>query len=434
MEIPGNHYRILKTLWLLALVAAPISCSRSGYSDFVPQTDGGGDSIGNGDTDETSCVSADCPLGCNGGEDRCNILIPSNVYDPLLILAGSADSMISVAPSDILDINTDTGSIQSTQLGVIRRAGSGLLDGIHFAILAQASGPALGTLSMAGFEIQEGASVRVTGSYALVILAQNDVLISGLLDASAGAAPISGAGGYAGGARRQAGNGPGAGGISNNHSGWDHGGGGAGHGDTGGAGGLDLRGASDIPAEGGIAYGSSNLIPLEGGSGGAGGGHNGPGQGGGGGGAVQISAIGRIDVTSAGLINVNGSGGGASSTCGGAGGGAGGAVLLEAMEISVAGTIVANGGGGSDWEGGPAGTDGLLSDQRAAGGGGTGGAGGAGSALTGLGGTDNSGAGGGSAGRIRINTLNGTPDYGSNAIISPSILSAAYSSASIISE
>ena len=54
------------------------------------------------------------------------------------------------------------------------------------------------------------------------------------------------------------------------------------------------------------------------------------------------------------------------ASCTSGGGGAGGAILLEAFEITIAGTLAANGGGGAG--AGSGGEDGLLSRTPANGG------------------------------------------------------------------
>ena len=109
-----------------------------------------------------------------------------------------------------------------------------------------------------------------------------------------------------------------------------------------------------FPGEnGGVAYGSSGLLPLIGGSGGGGGsgGTTGNGAGGGGGGgAILIAASGTVNVT--GSISANGGAGGdtdmASNTIfgSGGGGGAGGAIRIVATSITGNGAINATGGNG----------------------------------------------------------------------------------------
>ncbi len=185
------------------------------------------------------------------------------------------------------------------------------------------------------------------------------------------------------------------------------------------------------------AYGSAALIPLLGGSGG--GGDNSRG-----GGALQITANGSLRVS--GAITASGGGGAPnpSRPCRATGGGSGGGLLLEATTVELPGLLAANGGGGSGgrlyYSGstyyvcGTAGNPGQPSVTNPATGGvgsnacegfyygGPGGDGSIGDAagIDGGGGSSGSihctngneytgapGAGGGGAGRIRINTPTG---------------------------
>jgi len=100
--------------------------------------------------------------------------------------------------------------------------------------------------------------------------------------------------------------------------------------------------------QGGVAYGSSVLLPLVGGSGG-GGGAGGltfdGGGGGGGGGAILIASSGTVTVTGSLLANGGNGGSGAGAGIGGAGGGgAGGAIRIMASTLAGNGTISAAGG------------------------------------------------------------------------------------------
>src|SRR5262249_26313604 len=116
----------------------------------------------------------------------------------------------------------------------------------------------------------------------------------------------------------------------------------------------------------------------------------------------------------------------------GGGGGAGGAILLEAHDITINGSLAVNGGGGGGTHVSPgaSGTDGqkgLLSRTPAAGGAGgdaVAGVGGAGSALAGAQGGSGAGVGaggGGGIGHIRFNTRSGTATVNASAILSPSL-------------
>lgn len=192
------------------------------------------------------------------------------------------------------------------------------------------------------------------------------------------------------------GDGPGAGkGSSNSSNGSGGGGAFCGRGGNGGATGAD----------GGASYGTTELVPLVGGS-----------SGGGlfaadGGGAIQLVAGREIIVRAAGFIDARG--GGAVT-----GGGSGGAILLEAPAVRVEGSLTANGGGGGA-PGGQSGTPGERMATRALGGRNAenvnGGDGGAGSDVDGTNGVTNpsftdgafASSGGGGAGRIRVNTRSG---------------------------
>lgn len=133
----------------------------------------------------------------------------------------------------------------------------------------------------------------------------------------------------------------------------------------------------------------------------------------GGGGALQLVAAGALTIGASGVISAPGGGG--DGYAGTVGGGSGGAILLEATDIGVYGTIAANGGAGN----GASDTlspDGTSSANPATdpNGGGTGSAG-----TTINGGTSSTGAGGGGAGTIRLNSRTGLATLDPKAIISP---------------
>jgi PEGA domain len=257
--------------------------------------------------------------------------------------------------------------------------------------------------------IEAGGTLTTTGGYTpVVILATGSIRVDGTLDVSA---------------RRFTG-GPGGGSDTNPTefrfgpgvpSFFDHfTGAGAGYAGTGGSG---------WDGAGGAAYGSGDLSPLFGGSAGS------PGEGvdgftshaGAGGGAVQLSACGSTTVGQSGVINAAG-GGGQGGVQYPAGGGSGGSILLEAPDVTIAGTVAANGGGGGGMGlgAGPGdGQDGRASADPAAGGPGTAPGGVGGFAPVQNGGSSVGGGGGGAAGRIRINTRSGTSPNLAGATISP---------------
>lgn len=270
-------------------------------------------------------------------------------------------------------------------------------------------------------------SVSAVGAKALVLVADEGITLTGILDAvpACAYADVStpGPGGYPGGDGPNVvgepappDGGGGAGGTGN-----DGGGGGGGHGAMGGDGG-------NIAQSGGNTRGDAAISSLLGGSGGGGGDdHSNAGRGGGGGAAIHLIANGPIVLMSGSGINAGGCGGraGTNTNDGGGGGGAGGAVLLEGTTVTIAGTIAVNGGGGGGGNTGAmtVGQKGQLSRSRAAGGlpgaGSSGGDGGAGDTPAGIVGTNASGGGGGGGiGRIRVNTRSGTVSR-TNAVLSP---------------
>jgi len=319
-------------------------------------------------------------------------------------------------------LSLDTTTIDTSTLMI---TGVTLPTGVSFDVWPQQpSGPELAVLHVDGLDVSPGATVTVIGARPLVVIAGQDIMVYGTIDASArGHTP--GPGGYGQGS----GAGVGSPGMSTGmHS--DSGGGGGGFGRPGAMGGTASGEA--VPAIGGAgggAYGDPPLTVLEGGSGGGVGsaGTCSPAAAGAGGGAVQFYSRSQIRIATSGGINVGGDGGGGGIGCpsgntgGGSGGGSGGALFLQAPRVWNNGTLAANGGGG----GGGAGTqttagsgqDGLLSQQPASGGssggsvGAPGGSGGAGSHEANPGGSvsnpstgGNAGGGGGGVGRIRVLT------------------------------
>lgn len=301
--------------------------------------------------------------------------------------------------------------------------------GVTFSVQSQSApdAPALLVLHVRRFEIAQGGTLGLYGSRALVVIAGEDVVVSGVIDASAGAG-VAGPGAYTGVGLP----GTGAPGQVPATGNSDTGGGGGGHGTQGGrGGGAGCTGdvcTVAFGAGGGVV--NSGLVYL----GGGGPGGLAPsrasciaGSGGAGGGAVLIYSTRTIAVTATGRIEANGGGGAGGKFCpavgtlAGAGGGAGGHVELMAPNVDIAGggMVVANGGaggGGSNNSGagadGAAGADGTDSVTVAASGGqgnGTGGTGGAGSIGGAAGGAGqdvalgaNAGGGGGGAGLIVI--------------------------------
>ncbi|HOX44887.1 MAG TPA: hypothetical protein PK668_14905 [Myxococcota bacterium] len=404
-----------------------------------------GDPCTLGDTCQAgACVPGQaCPLGCDAQAQppRCLRLRPSNVDPAWLCQAGAPAFPVLLGDAEI---DTDLGTLDGAPH-----------EPFHIQVQpADADGapPDIAVFVFERVELPAGITLRVVGARALALLACEELILGGALDARA-EGWRAGAGGYAGGAgsywtgasyvAAEDGDGYGAGpGLHGLYQGADpylqSGGGGGAFGRAGGDGG-DGTAPSETTRPGGAggsACGLTTLSPLLGGSGGGGGGaFNWAGDGGGGGGAIQLVAGERIRVETGAIIHAGGGGGGTSSAdnWGAAGGGgAGGGILLEAPVVEVAGLLAANGGGGggartdySDWglycpPGTPTGgEDGLPAADTADGGLGCSGAGnrpagsgGRGGALSG--GTEagvagengrTGGGGGGGVGRIRVNTL-----------------------------
>ena len=244
--------------------------------------------------------------------------------------------------------------------------------------------PASGVLNYTSINIPTGVTVtfrkNVTNTPA-VLLVSGDAVIAGTINVNgAASAPVGaagdgvlgddgqpgagGPGGFAGGRGGAvgttaavtvggAGMGPGGGmaGVGLLSSCWNQqvvaGGTGAGYAGT--VAPLGSASCFGLSGAGGVAYGSSSLLPLVGGSGGggAGGGASFSGSGGGGGGgALLIAASGTVNVTGSILSNGGASGAAAGSGAGSSGGGgSGGAIRVVATTIAGNGAISATGGG-----------------------------------------------------------------------------------------
>ena len=151
-------------------------------------------------------------------------------------------------------------------------------------------------------------------------------------------------------------------------------------------------------------YGNPSLVPLVAGSSGGSVGQEGTlsvAQSGAGGGAIQLVAGSTIRLLPEGTISASGAPG--SSVGGrGAGGGSGGAILLEAPNVVVVGSLTANGGdGGLEVNGNVARGASETNPAR-----------------NGASGSLQQGGGGG-LGRIRINTSGASANIGASSGISP---------------
>ncbi|MGZ3429160.1 MAG: hypothetical protein ACXVCV_21055, partial [Polyangia bacterium] len=289
-----------------------------------------------------------CATGCSTTTPvHCLGLAPSG---PVVAGDYGMAGLVAVNVNANITIDTDTGAIMGPA-GLSRPGMPGVVNGIGYHVVTQASGPSVGVFSVAGLTLVGAAKITIKGTNAFALASAGSVSLGGIVDASC-SGPMPGPGGFAGGMSAMDGSGPAAGagkaGLNaGGPAGQASGGGGAGYGDSGGSGGLI---ATQTTPNGGVAFGdlTTPTFTLTGGPGGGGGGQPMGGKGGGGGGAVQISVNGTLTVS--GTINVGGCGGlhGAKST-GGGGGGAGGAIVLEATHVTLASTAVlaANGGGGA---------------------------------------------------------------------------------------
>jgi hypothetical protein len=390
----------------------------------------------------TTCVPAQCPLGCHASNTRCNRVLPAHftaqdIHD-------NVSAGLTVSAGETVTVDTDSGSVTGNTL--YRPAGNlgAVVQGIYYDQRDQTNGPDIAVFGITALSIPANAKIQVTGSHPVAFYVTGDVDLAGIIEAKAqGQTP--GPGGSAGGSVNGGDGemcGPGgAGGGGGQNWTLESGGGGGGNGFGGGDGGdvdywVDFTHYVVNGGMGGTAIATSIMSALRGGCGGGGGGGPDPGgnndqggdggAGGGGGGAVQVTANGTITIHSGGGIDVGGGkGSGGHYGAGGGGGGAGGTILLQAPDILNGGLLAANGGGGGAGgenihypqaeSGNPGGFDnnqaaggnGLYDDQSSCGGygcyggdGGHGGGGGDGNGDHGENDVPNSGGGGGGGGKV----------------------------------
>ncbi len=341
-----------------------------------------------------------CPLGCEEIGARCFDVEPSND------LAGYLD-MTADAP----EVTLTNGAVIDTDAGTITNGDGSLVDVPDFQISAPSGGVAIRVFAVKSLAM---ADTTATGSRAVAMVSNGDILVRGHLWAGAGSTSQGNCVGrdvtYANDPKE----GP--------FSGATSGAGGGGFATAGASGGTAAVGKfTAAGSAGGSAIGNSALVPLRGGC--AGGDVPDLHEGGVGGGAIQLvsrTLISIEDSSSQAFLDAGGRGG--EGQTGGSGGGSGGGILLEAPRVAISsGTaVVANGGGGG--AGCSDGEDGQLSGQAAEGGSGCtdqptlrfgdGGTGGALSAPPSPGDDEShpdtsalvfAGAGGGGIGSIRIN-------------------------------
>jgi hypothetical protein len=322
---------------------------------------------------------------------------PSNLAFP------SASTVEDIAITKACEIDTDRGSINCL-------TGS---SAFSFAKVEQGNGAGLvAVFTMRSLRIEPSAILRVNGSLPLVLFTTTTMDIQGGLDASS-----SSAAGHAGGfiaSGSGVGGGPGGGGAGSTKY---NGGAGGTYCGTGGAGGVSVAPGAEPTAR----YGAPELVPLVGGSSGGGSPPISGNAGGPGGGAVQLVAGTSINIGFGGFINVGGGGGHQN----GSAGGSGGSLLIESPIVTVLGKLAANGGGGSLFDGGAAGQNGLPASTSAQGEAATAGTGSSGASIDGTSGTttagnvNSTGGGGGGAGRIRLNTESGAAMI--TGVVSPAL-------------
>lgn len=384
--------------------------------------------------DECVPSSIDGPDGGCGGGTECGGFVPSNVAGAVSFSDSSI--VLAIPDGEVWVIDSDDGSIDASsdaETREVRAPGVGMIDGIRYEQVPSGdpSVPDHGVFVIGGLRVAPMARLVAARGRArsLVLVAAGDVIIDGLVKASA-ADDGPGPGGGEGGATGAEDGSPGAGGSSgggrggeSGRNGEDGGGGGGGLGSAGAPGGAAGGGGS---AAGGASRCTESLAPLCAGAGGGAGGDNDGGRGGHGGGGLQITSVSSIVVR--GLVEASGEGGrggravrGRTDTGAGGGGGSGGAILLEATTVTIHGTVSALGGAGGQGarcdDCSSSGVDGATYDSASAppapgssssgtGGGGGAGADAMGDAQLGLAG-ENGGGGGGGAGRIRIHTMGG---------------------------
>ncbi len=440
----------------------------NGGSDSAPSDSAASDATA---TDQSAPVSGDasasdapadgfasCPLGATNG--RCLQFVPTvGAQTPDLDGTGLLD--FSAASGDTI-VNTDTGQITHAS-STLRAPNSNssareVISGIAYR--QDASGVAV--FSFKSLTVASGATLRLVGLHGVSLVSSGFISVDGVVEGrpmdgtgTVCASLTAGPGGYAGGtpatevpsADATNGSGPGGGGAGPGQDIVGNGGSGGGHAAKGGG---CSTGCLAVPSCGplGASYDGPTLTTFRGGSGGGGAGGGG-GDGGGGGGAVQLIAAGTITIgssaSSAAGVDVGGCGGQSS----GGGGGAGGAILIEAPHVQLGAYAVLAANGGAGGSNGHDGANASFDDQCACafpgfgcclsqsgnGGAKTSLAGGAGAAFPtsspdgGCGGdiTNDGDGGGGAAGFIRINTLDGTVLQSATAIISPSTTSGAAS-------
>ena len=329
-----------------------------------------------------------CPRGpCvdDGAGPHCVSISPSNHNLSTADIAATSAQLTFTRHdnSSTFVIDTDTGAIlnglpnNDWTPDVIRQAGEGLIDGVHFTKIATNVGvtTGYGVFLLNSLTLSADTTLIFTGDYTPIVIAYT-MDIAGdirprwrfvdfkMLGEQRVARVVTSAGGWPGGTPNDNGqsgrDGSGAGGgkVGSEDSNDDGGGGGGSFSSHGGSGGKGGGGSAD-GGQPGMTHGSETLVPLTSGSGGAAGADDDGAYGGYGGGAMQLVALHRFTLRSTGMIAAPGGnasiatfarlGEGCSDAGAGGGGGSGGGILIEAglFSFESGATISVVGGGGS---------------------------------------------------------------------------------------
>lgn len=344
-----------------------------------------------------------CALGC-ADETRCKDIDPSNGFASMLDEAPMGPDVVLI-DGDIVDVET----------GIVRNDSQPRLMIPLTRVAAPTNGVPISVFAVHSLAVSGTVGIGTVGaSTATAFVSSGSIDIEGVLVVSSG--------GFDGTSLNCRGE---EGSISGTdiQGGW--GGGNATDGAVGG-GVTHIRG-------GGYGFPNPALVPLRGGCFGGAGVASGPGPGGG---ALQLSSSTSVVVGSNARILANAFAQGGGETGSGSGGSSGGGILLEAPTVTIGTSAVlsANGVGGAAGDGTPATSPRDGSPSR----GGVctvvgvicsnGGDGNTADGPPGMGGNDpqptltdfslHYGGGGGAAGYIRINTLDGSVDH-PGATISP---------------
>ena len=366
------------------------------------------------DANGVQTSTTQCPLGCFEDQPRCRDIDPSNHLGTYLDM--------NPTPPD-LDLSTGDWYVLNDAAGTLSGPAGAMLIVPNYLVTQPAGGPKIHVYVVNNLKLGSvyfAGPNDVTQSQATAFLAAGDVTITGPITVSGLAGSYadtacSGKMGYSTFAQANGaieGYGPGGGGAVA----------------PGSTGGVVNDPNTGPPSAGGSAFGADNLEPLVGGCQGGGYHNYSTGEidpfGAYGGGSIQISS--RKSITIAGTMNADGGrGGGAGSGPGDTvtqGGGAGGSFLIEGPLVTIAAnsTITAIGGDGFGCEPasefcGARGKGGTASSAPTVGG--------SIAFVTAAGASAEfyAGGGGGSVGRIRINTPTSTYGADSSALLNASV-------------